>query len=498
MSAPMSVPNTRSRRDLTPFLDRQFLIFCIVFVTLTISLATWDVAAHGPSVAAICIPLLAIAFSIYAWQRFQRPLQTLQRMEEIIFAGRNGDLHCRVTNTRGLGEVGKVAWELNEFLDLVETYFKEVSTCFEKVSQGTYHRHALVKGLPGQFAKSLVDVNKAIQTLEENARYVVRNRLSSQMHALNTGNLLGNLQGNQNDLLKIAHEMDSVLQIAQGNRDSASRSSDEVVRIGDSLEHINHRMQDMAGAASELGVASGSIDRAVLIISEITDQTNLLALNAAIEAARAGEVGRGFAVVADEVRKLAERTKAATAEISQLIESFRERVGTMVEQTAGVGEKSAQVSSEVSAFRDQFASVARSSEDTIVQLNRAKDLSFASLVKMDHILYMQNAYVAIERKGEGEEAGLVAVPHRDCRLGNWYYAGPGKAQFGATRAYVALERPHQRVHDSISQALNIINDGDTDADAMREVLVSALSAAETASREVLTLINTMVSEKHGI
>ena len=88
MSAPMSVPNTRSRRDLTPFLDRQFLIFCIVFVTLTISLATWDVAAYGPSVAAICIPLLAIAFSIYAWQRFQRPLQTLQRMEEIIFAGR--------------------------------------------------------------------------------------------------------------------------------------------------------------------------------------------------------------------------------------------------------------------------------------------------------------------------------------------------------------------------------------------------------------------------
>ena len=33
---------------------------------------------------------------------------------------------------------------------------------------------------------------------------------------------------------------------------------------------------------------------------------------------------------------------------------------------------------------------------------------------------------------------------------------------------------------------------------MREVLVSALSAAETASREVLTLVNTMVSEKHGI
>ena len=494
----MSTKNSRSQHSGTPFLDRQFFIFCFVFVTLTFSLAVWDFLDHGLSAVAVGIPLLALVFSVYAWRRFQRPLQTLQRMEEIIFACRNGDLHRRVTDTRGLGEVGKVAWELNELLDVVETYFKEVSTCFEKVSHGIYYRHALEKGLPGQFAKSLLAVNKAILAMEENARYVVRNRLSSQMHALNTGNLLGNLQGNQNDLIKIAHEMDAVLQIAQDNRDGASRSSDEVVRIGDSLEHINHRMQDMAGAANELGEASVSIDRAVLIISEITDQTNLLALNAAIEAARAGEVGRGFAVVADEVRKLAERTKAATAEISQLIGSFRERVGTMVEQTAGVGEKSAQVSSEVSAFREQFASVARSSEETIGQLNRAKDLSFASLVKMDHILYMQNAYVAIERKGEGAEAGLVAVQHRDCRLGNWYYGGPGKAQFGSTRAYVALERPHQRIHDSIRQALNIINEGEADADAMREGLVSALSTAESASREVLTLVNTMVSEKHGI
>jgi methyl-accepting chemotaxis protein len=480
-----------------PFLDRQFLIFCVVFVSMTILLAVWQAMDHGLELSIVIVPMLAIAFSLYAWRRFQRPMAVLERMQEVLLACGEGDLHQRITMTGGLGEVGKVAWELNEFLDLVQNYLNEITTCFRMVSEGQYYRRGLVHGMPGQFKDSVEHINQAIQTMDDNARFVVRNRLSSQLHALNTATLLPNLKGNQGDLVQVSREMDEVLQIAQESRDGATRSSDEVVRIGAALEHINERMQIMAGAAGELGEASTSIGRTVQIIGEITDQTNLLALNAAIEAARAGEVGRGFAVVADEVRKLAERTKAATTEISQLISGFRGRVGAMVEQTATVGEQSAKVSNEVAAFRAQFSAVANSSEATITQLNRAKDLSFASLAKMDHVIYMQHAYVAMETAGHGDEAHAIDVNHHECGLGRWY-DGAGKSLFGRTRTFAEIERPHSSVHALVRQALDAVRTNDSRDDGTRERVVEALKAAEDSSARVIHLINQMIHEKHGI
>ncbi|MBP6490386.1 MAG: CZB domain-containing protein [Thauera sp.] len=482
----------------TPFLDRQFHIFCLVFVALVVALAGWQVALFGLSAPSVVIPVLAVVFSAYAWRCFDRPLRTLAHMQQVIMSCRRGDLHQRITSTRGLGEVGKVAWEFNELLDTVETYFKEINTCFAAVARGEFHRRALEKGLPGDFAASLVAVNRAIGTMEENARYVVRNRLGSQLHALNTVNLLANLKGNQGDLLAVSREMDAVLDIAEDNRSGAGRSREDVARISHALEDINVDMQTMATAAEELGAASNSIDRAVLIISDITDQTNLLALNAAIEAARAGELGRGFAVVADEVRKLAERTKSATQEIGQLVSGFRSRVGAMVEQTARVGEHSARVSGDVAAFREQFAAVAQSAAATIEQLSRAQDLSLASRVKMDHIIYMQNAYVAMERRGEGAEAAEVATEPSACRVGQWYHDGEGARHFGTTRAFSQTERPHSTVHAAIHEALAAIRARTDDEEAVRKTVVDALERAEQASETLMRLLGEMVREKHAL
>ncbi|MBT9257432.1 methyl-accepting chemotaxis protein [Phycicoccus sp. MAQZ13P-2] len=118
------------------------------------------------------------------------------------------------------------------------------------------------------------------------------------------------------------------------NIDSLSAAS---TQFGASISEISHNASEAARVAvtatdlarqttstvDRLGRSSAEISDVIALIRSVAEQTNLLALNATIEAARAGESGRGFAVVAGEVKELAQRTAAATADITDRVEQIQ-------------------------------------------------------------------------------------------------------------------------------------------------------------------------------
>ncbi|MBI4807815.1 MAG: CZB domain-containing protein [Nitrosomonadales bacterium] len=475
----------------------RFILVCLFYIFVTVAMASWETYHHKFEWGIWLFPLLGVLFSLYAYAHYSKAIQVVRKMHEVLRSSRQGQLHQRVTQTGGLGEIGKAAWELNDFLDLIETYFKEVNTCFKLVAEGNFYRKAFATGLPGQFAESLNKVNHAIEAMEVNGVLISKNELASRIHTINSSKLLGNLKLNQQDLVGMSKEMDDVEKIAQTNREAAKNSLQVVETISDALDGMNARVQEMALAAGTLGNESAAINSAVRIIAEIADQTNLLALNAAIEAARAGEAGRGFAVVADEVRKLAERTKGATKEINEIIAKFKVHVEKMVRESESAREVTGAVHGQMSDFRGRFTEFSAAAENTIDTISRTKNWSFGSLVKMDHIIYMQNAYRAIDLQRDCDESKAVQVDHKNCRLGKWYYEGLGREVFGQTSSFAQLEKPHAEVHTGVHRAIELSRKDWVNDLALRDELVRELQNAETASTEVIQLVGNMVKEKHN-
>ncbi|WP_434656614.1 methyl-accepting chemotaxis protein [Chromobacterium violaceum] len=460
-----------SPRKPTPFL-RSHLAWVLGAFNLLVLLSILDDYLLPPLAHhAISVLLMAstLALTWWLWQKGGRIFLLLNTLTRQLGLACSGELHHRSTQTRAMGEVGQVAWQLNDFLDLVETYFKEINTCFQEISRGNFNRRPLSQGLPGILSSSLESVNIAIQSMADNDGFVRRNRLSSQLAALNNPHLRQDLAGSQRDLAAISQAMDQVARITRDNADGARVSLDSANELSGHLDTIAGSVSSMDTASQMLAQEWQGIEISLADISAIADQTNLLALNAAIEAARAGETGRGFAVVADEVRKLAERSKSTAHQVQGVLESLSSRIGDMQAQASAAGGVAGEVQSSVDSFRQRFSSLAEQSDLVLQQVSAVQQKSQTSLQKVGHVIYKQSAYHAIEEAQEAPPA---------LELEAWL-EGDGAALFGS--AAQNLRPPLLQLRQQVDAALRAASqNGQLDEAA----IVASMRAVEQASQKL--------------
>ena len=169
------------------------------------------------------------------------------------------------------------------------------------------------------------ETGKAIQQVATTVQEVAK---GSQETTHSVGQAQANLEQTAQAIEGVSKDIEDVAayatQAAAQGEEGRKAADNAVIIINRAAESV----QDTTKVVHSLGSKTQQIGEFIGIITGIADQTNLLALNAAIEAARAGEAGRGFAVVAEEVRKLAEESNTAAGNITTLVKSIEDEMGT--------------------------------------------------------------------------------------------------------------------------------------------------------------------------
>ncbi len=474
------------------FSIKQLLAVVTFSTVLMISYSLWHIGFNPILllIGVISLGTLALVFTSLQRNRVleEQVVMLCQQMSK-------GELESRITQiSPGLAST-QIAHTLNRALDQVEVYMRETTTLIKYQHQYRFYRPVLLTGLQGCFRSGLKQLGESLEELEKGYWLNTQNEMHNKIAEKKTSGLLKNLQDVQKDLMEITGEMKDIEQRSAEAAKNSQASKGAVQRVMDNSQQVDVKVVDLRNSSTELNKSSEEITQVVGLITTIAEQTNLLALNAAIEAARAGEQGRGFAVVADEVRALAESTKNATNKIDGIIKRVVNVSRLIADDSEDIEQLSATSGELIAQFEQSFTHFADVAQHTHQWVSHAGMVTNVSLTKVDHLLYMQRAYRAMEKGVDSSEGQAVMVDDDNCRFGKWLLMEDGGSLYKHLPSFSDINAPHHQVHHNVHRAVRMSEKAWQKDLAIQQEIIEAMQVAEAGSDQLMRALATLVEEK---
>ncbi len=362
-------------------------------------------------VGSVCF-VAAVVLLIYAMLLHKDESEMIEKLFALSNYLKEGDFDKRVIYIKSKSKkLAQIADNLNNMIDGLEAYLREINTSITCSQNNEFYRKALPEGLKGIFAHNIEFINKALSNIEVTAKSAFKNALSKTLMDLSLGSQNKDMSCITTSLNADINAMNNIYDVVYSITKVATENGSQVISLQESMNTLMEVVNSSKETVEAFVANSQNITSVVEVIRDIADQTNLLALNAAIEAARAGEHGRGFAVVADEVRQLAERTQKSTSEISIAIQTMQQDFDNIQSGSEQVFDIVSNSEERISNFSQAFKRLEENSSELGVNFTSFAKKLILSVAKIDHILYKSNIYLALNGTHNFDLNSLDAISH---------------------------------------------------------------------------------------
>lgn len=467
----------------------------ILRLTVIIAVLVYVLLTYGFDLIFIIIALLVTFVTIKDQLKLIQHTSRHQVINKLAQNLTSGKLEYRITNIKGGTLYQETINNLNMAMDQVETFVREVRTTSNTAQQRIFYRNTFTQGMKGMFNTTLNTINFSLDVMKQRHVQQHVSNLFTELSSLKTSHLLQNLEINQNDIAIVNNELTTVEEATKNAANSAQASKLSVNKVMENTSQIVTKVSQLKTSSVKLDESSTEISDIITFIASIADQTNLLALNAAIEAARAGEFGRGFAVVADEIRSLADNTKTATAKITAIISKVVDASNNILAESTHIEEYSSISHQLVTEFDQNFSEFSDVAQRTSESIAHSRMISALTLAKIDHIVYMQRAYRAIEVGADSEEARSVAVEETESTFGQWLKSDDGGQTYSHLPSFAQITTPNSAIHLYVIVMVNMLKGDWKNSVELQEQLLLNMQCAEKASVDLLNLLSKLVDEK---
>ncbi|EHE0558611.1 hypothetical protein J0E37_000700 [Campylobacter upsaliensis] len=354
----------------------------------------------------------AVVLLIYAMLLHKDESKMIEKLFALSNYLKEGDFDKRVIYIKSKSKkLAQIADNLNNMIDGLEAYLREINTSITCSQNNEFYRKALPEGLKGIFAHNIEFINKALSNIEVTAKSAFKNALSKTLMDLSLDSQNKDMSRITTSLNADINAMNNIYDVAYSITKVATENGSQVISLQESMNTLMEVVNSSKETVEAFVANSQNITSVVEVIRDIADQTNLLALNAAIEAARAGEHGRGFAVVADEVRQLAERTQKSTSEISIAIQTMQQDFDNIQSGSEQVFNIVSNSEERISNFSQAFKRLEENSSELGVNFTSFAKKLILSVAKIDHILYKSNIYLTLNGTHNFDLNSLDAISH---------------------------------------------------------------------------------------